>query len=379
MDAAMNSIRLTISSITLATLLATGCGSKPAPTTTTTPPVKAATPVVEEPEKPRPVQSKSVEMPTKVETPSNTKPSTEPPTTTVDPELRRNVEKLARKEAGKWKIDEAAQEKLDELGPTAVDRLLPMFADKSADVRRGAAYQLLRQAASRDDLATAYTKLLDDSDSAIRGIALSAIGQFKPHQRAAAAPALAKVLATTQDDEQQRATAARILGDVGHEAIDLLPQLSAAAASDASVKVRSSALLAISRIAEPQQSAPVFIKSLSDADTAVRLMAVQRLRELGRDAAPALDDLAKLLDSKDEKIRRTAGETLVRIGSPSVQVFTAALDSSSRDAREIAVMALSKMGPLAKPALPALKKRLKDSDAKIKELARQAIVEIETQ
>jgi HEAT repeat protein len=373
MDAAMNSLRLTYFSIALATLLATGCGSKAAPTTTT-PPVKPVTPIVTEPETP-----KRIETPEKVETPSSTKPSTDPPRLGDTPELRRDVEKLARKEAGKWKIDETAQEKLDELGPTAVDKLLPMFTDKLADVRRGAAYQLLRQAASRDDLATAYTKLLDDSDTAIRGIALSAIGQFKPHQRAAAAPALAKVLADKQDEDQQRATAARILGDVGPEAADLLPQLSASAASDPSAKVRSSALLAISRIAEAQGSVPVFVKSLSDSDAAVRLMAIQRLRELGRDAAPALQDLAKLLDSQDEKIRRTAGETLVRIGAPSVPVFTAALDSSSRNAREIAMIGLSKMGPLAKSALPALKKRLKDSDAKIKDLARTAIIEIESE
>jgi hypothetical protein len=37
------------------------------------------------------------------------------------------------------------------------------------------------------------------------------------------------------------------------------------------------------------------------------------------------------------------------------------------------------MGPLAKPALPALKKRLADSDPKVKELAKITVLQIEAQ
>jgi HEAT repeat protein len=302
-----------------------------------------------------------------------------PPKPSGDPGLRGLVEKLARKEAGRWKIDEKAQAELEKLGPQTVDQVMPLLDDASTDVRRGAAYHLLPLAASRDDLAQAFAGLLDDPDATIRGIALSAVGQFKSDQKVSAAPAIAKVLARTADDEQQRATAARLLGAVGRGAMSLLPQLSAAAASDASPKVRSSALLAISRVAEPAAVVDVMIKALGDQDQGVRLMAVQRLRELGRDAAPALDDLAKLLADKDERIRRTAGEALVRIGSKSVPALTAALESESRDAREIAIVALGAMGPLAKPALPALKKRLTDSDPKVKELAKITVLQIESQ
>jgi len=298
---------------------------------------------------------------------------------TADSKLRGVVEKLARKDGARWKIDEDAKAKLEELGPKQVETLLPMFADKSADVRRGAAYHLLPFAASSDDLAQGYAGLLDDEDAAVRGIALGAMGQVKLNQRATAAEQIAAVLARTGDDDgQQRATAARLLSDLGKLASPMLPQLTKAASSDASPKVRSASLLAIAKIAEPAKGVKIFVASLDDQDPAVRLVAAQRLRELGRDAAPAADQLGKLLESSDEKLRKAAAEGLVRIGSTSVPILTAALESKSRDTREVAALALGKMGPVARPALSALKKLLKDSDAQVKEQAQIAIAAIES-
>jgi HEAT repeat protein len=368
-------IRLCLA-LPLPMLIAAGCGSR-----SETPLPKPADPVVERSStEPSTAPSTDTSPKNKPEPPVSLPAKVEPqPKPSGDSRLRQLVEKLARKEGGKWKVDEKVQAELEKLGPQAVDQLLPLLDDPSTDVRRGAAYHLLPLASSRDDLAGAFADLLDDPDSTIRGIALSAVGQFKPAQKLAVAPTIARVLANKEDDEQQRATAARLLGDVGHDAAQLLPQLSGAAAGDASPKVRSSALLAISRVAEPAAAVEVMIKALSDHDQGVRLMAVQRLRELGRASEPALDDLAKLLADKDERTRRTAGEALVRIGGKSVPALTAALDSKSRDAREVAVVALGKMGPLAKPALPALKKRLADSDPKVKELAKITVLQIEAQ
>jgi HEAT repeat protein len=360
----------------LAALVAAGCGSR-----SETPAPKPVDPATEKTAtEPSTVPSTNISPKTKPETPPvSVPPKVEPqPKPSGESGLRGLVEKLARKEAGKWTINEKAQAELEKLGPQAVDQLLPLLDDESTDVRRGAAFHLLPLAASRDDLAEAFTGLLDDPDATIRGIALSAVRQFKAAQKVSAAPAIAQMLARKGDDEQ-RASAVRLLGDVGPEAASLMPQLSAAAASDASPKVRSSALLAISHVAEPAAAVDVMIKALGDQDQGVRLMAVRRLRELGRASEPALDDLAKLLADKDERTRRTAGETLVRIGGKSVPALTAALDSKSRDAREVAVVALGEMGPLAKPALPALKKRLTDRDPKVKELAKVTVLRIEAQ
>lgn len=357
-----------------------GCGSRGE----TAP--KPAAPVAEQSATEQPSTKPSTELPERAETPAKpdveTRPVKEPQPMlkpTVDDGLRSLVQKLARKDGSKWTIDEQAQQELEKQGPGAVDKLLPLMADESADVRRGAAYHLLPLAASRDDLAQVFVGLLDDGDTTIRGIALSAVGRLKSSQKAEAASALAKMLARIDADDQQRSTAARLLGDLGQQAASLLSQLEKTAAADVSPKVRSSALLAISRISDPAQTVATMTKAVEDKDSSVRLMAVQRLRELGRDAEPALQPLAKLLEEKDERIRKTAGEALVRIGSRSVPALTAALESSSRDTREVALTALGKMGPLAKPALTAIRKRLSDSDPKVKELAKRTVLEIEAQ
>jgi HEAT repeat protein len=298
---------------------------------------------------------------------------------TVDESLRKAASQLARKEGSAWKIDDAARAKLDELGPEATEKLVPLLGDSSADARRGAAYYLLgRFDANNDALVNGFINLINDEDRTTRGIALAAIPKFKPAQRKAAAPQLAKLLETTIDDDQQRATAVRLLGEIGPEAASLLPQLAGAAANDKSPKVRSAALLAISHIASPADAVPIFQKALSDQEPTVRTMALQRLRALGRDAAPAVDDLAKLLEEKDEKTRTTAAEALVRIGSKSIPALEAKLESSSATTREVAVYALGKMGGVAAPALPALKKRLDDSDPKVKKLAEAVVAHIES-
>lgn len=363
--------------LSVVALIATGCGSR-----TETPPAKPKDPVVEKSSaEPATVPVKELPPPTSPDVAPESVPAKveSQPKPSADAGIRGLAQRLARKEGGKWIIDEQAKAALEKLGPQGVDQLLPLMHDESVDVRRGAAYHLLPLAASRDELALAFAGLLDDADATIRGIALSAVGQFKPGQKAAAAPALAQVLSRSDADDQQRGTAARLLGDLGGEAQSLLPQLSQAATSDASPKVRSSALLAISRVAEPAAAVETMTKALGDRDQGVRLMAVQRLRESGRAAEPALGDLAKLLEDKDEKIRRTAGEALVRIGGKSVPALTAALGSKSRDAREVALTALSKMGPLAKPALPAMRKLLNDNDLNVKELAKRTVLEIESQ
>jgi len=369
--------------VLLASLLALGgCSSKPATGPVAAPSSADATAT----ESPPPSQSTAT--PTSIESEGtrvvNPPPVEAPFKPADDGSLRSLVARLARKEGSAWKIDEDVAKRLDELGPDATDQLLPLLEDSSADVRRGAAYHLLRLFdTSRDDMVSAYTRLLADEDRTIRGIALSAFSttmpRLRPQQKSAIAPELALVLGREGEEEQHRAAAARLLGDIGKEATSLMPQLSAAASDDASPKVRGACLTAISRIGDPTVTVPVFQKGLKDSDASVRAVALTRLRALGRDAAPAVDELAKLLEDREEKTRLGAAEALVRIGSKSVPALEARLESKSPDTRYIAVYALGKMGPLASPALPSLKKRLSDSDPKVKELASGVVAQLESQ
>jgi HEAT repeat protein len=245
-------------------------------------------------------------------------------------------------------------------------------------VRRGAAYHLLSLFdAGREEMVAAFVKLLADDDRTVRGIALSAMPHLRPNQKAAAAPTLGKMLARSDEEEQHRATAARLIGDAGSEAAPLLPQLAKAASGDASPKVRAACLLAVSKIATPSEAVSVFQQALSDQDASVRSAALARLKALGRDAAPAIDELAKLLEDADEKTRLSAAEALVRIGTKSLPALEQALESRAAATRHTVVLALGKMGPAASPALPALRKRLKDDDPRVQELAKAAIAQIE--
>jgi HEAT repeat protein len=351
------------------TLAALGCSGKPEPPAANKP---AA-------ESPSPNQPAAIETPAeKLATETPDVPAPTPPPKQVDIALRDTVGRLARKEGTAWKIDEKADAKLDELGIAAADQLLPMLADSSADVRRGAAWHLLSLFdAGREEMVAAYLKLLSDDDRTVRGIALSAMPHLRPAQKVAAAPELAKMLARSDEEEQHRATAARLIGDAGNEAASLLPQLIKAAAGDTSPKVRAACLLAVSKIAPPSEAVSIFQKALSDQDASVRSAAFARLKALGRDAAPAIDDLAKLLEDPDDKTRLSAAEALVRIGTKSLPAFEKALESTSAGTRQTVVLALGKMGPAASPALPALNQRLKDDDPKVQELAKAAIAQIE--
>jgi HEAT repeat protein len=296
----------------------------------------------------------------------------------VPASIRKAAAKLARKEGTVWKVDDAAREELESLGPEGSQQLVLLLRDSSAEVRRGAAYFLLgRFDANNDELAAGFTQLLTDADRTNRSIALAALPRFKPAQKGAAAPQLAKLIELSADDDQQRTTAVRLIGEIGSDAAPRVAQLEQVAADDPSSKVRAAALMAIAQLAPPAEAVAVFQKSLADRDPAVRSMALLRLRALGRDAAPAVDDLGKLLESDDAKTRNSAAEALVRIGSKSLPTLEARLESSAPRVREAALYALGKMGQVARPALPALKKRLSDSDPQVKKLAEAVVARIE--
>jgi HEAT repeat protein len=368
-------------------LLLSGCTGKPS----NDPAAQATTPTPEpslEPNRavvpPGDVQPLVEERPAKhvapaaSDVPSSPPPRVERPPIQVDEAVRRAAGELARRDGTRWQVDEAAKGQLDALGPNGIDQLAELFGDSSADVRRGAAYYLLgRFDAGHQPTVEGFTRLIADDDRTIRSIALSAMPKFRPPQRIEAAPALARLLAQADADEQQRATAARVIGELGSEARGHLPQLAEAASRDESPRVRSAALLAVSQVAPAEEAVDVFRQALADREASVRSAALQRLRSLGRDAAPAVEDLAKLLDDNDERTRTVAAETLVRIGSPSVAALEAALESPQPRTRELAVFSLGKMGVVAQPALPKLRERLKDPDPAVKKLAEAVVGHLE--
>ena len=95
-----------------------------------------------------------------------------------------------------------------------------------------------------------------------------------------------------------------------------------------------------------------WLQQLRQPDPAKRIDAMQRLRQVGPQAAPATGALVALL--ADEKLGREARLTLARIGEPAVPALIAALKSDDDGVRWWAAQALEEIGPAAKAAIPAL-------------------------
>ncbi len=124
-----------------------------------------------------------------------------------------------------------------------------------------------------------------------------------------------ELLVTLKSEKvQERAAAARILGELGPAAKDAVPGLQ---------------------------------EALVDADQDVRRSAARSLGDIGRSAKAAVPALGKALQDKDATVRQAAAYALGRIGDPAAKPF---LEAAKKDSNEGVKRA-------AKDALKALKKK----------------------
>ena len=134
-----------------------------------------------------------------------------------------------------------------------------------------------------------------------------------------------------------------------------------------------------------QRDATVVAAGLGSADPTARTRAACELREMGRDAASALPQLAALLADGSPVDRSVCGDrtwrfrggeeptspgeqaasAMVAIGSPSYQPFTKALGGPAWIARKNAAWGLGALD--SSEAVPALIEALKDSEAAVRE------------
>lgn len=303
---------------------------------------------------------------------------TSPPVSHVDPprgEPPVDKSALGQAVAQLAAADEAAQQQaaltLSEAGSSAVPALLSGLKDNSPDVRRAVAYFLLESFPATDSrISAAFRDALADDDRKVRHFALQAVKRMPPEAIALAVPKLAGLLDSSREEPINRAEAARLLGKLQSEARDALPALIKTATSDPSEKVRAPALYSVTRIAAAEQVLPILVQALEgDKDGGVRLVAASGLGRMGPSAASAAGSLAAALDDRDEKVRRAASDALAELASASVQPLVSQLEAVNPRTRELAIFTLGRLGPLAKPALPAIEMRTKDEDAKVRMLA----------
>jgi HEAT repeat protein len=115
------------------------------------------------------------------------------------------------------------------------------------------------------------------------------------------------------------------------------------------------------------------IKKLGSKDNEVRRSAAEELKELGKEAIPAVQALTAALKDSDRYVRRFSAQALGNIGpdaKSSINGLAGLLDDGGKNVREAAVKALAKMGPAA---VPALSKAARGGSSDVQELAIPAL------
>jgi HEAT repeat protein len=106
---------------------------------------------------------------------------------------------------------------------------------------------------------------------------------------------------------------------------------------------------------------------------AQKIVACQKLEELGPKAAEAASALVGLFATKNEDVRLHAALALGKIGGPAVAPLTTALVDKDTDVRFYAAWGLAFVGPPAKTATLPLVKALGDSSAQVRRKAAYAL------
>jgi HEAT repeat protein len=280
---------------------------------------------------------------------------------------------------GDVRTREAAAEALDQAAKAGHQPLWALLQVTSPQVRRGAIYYWLDRFNPADSEAVAaLSKGLSDQDPAVRAMAMSAAQRFPAEAVAQALPQLSVLLTNRQNSAETRAAAARLIGTLEAQAGEAAGALAQAAVGDPDASVRSAGLLSLCRAAPADQAAAVLQQVLArDAQASIRGVAAVRLGKLGPSAAGAAPALAEALADRDEGVRRKAADALAALGAAAVTPAVGKLEAADAGVRRLAVFVLGKLGTTAKPALDALRKRLQDPDAEVKQLAELAIRRIE--
>ena len=118
------------------------------------------------------------------------------------------------------------------------------------------------------------------------------------------------------------------------------------------MSVRSSAVVALSKIATPEAQKAVeeyisaLIQALSDEDEVVRANAAEALGEIGEPAVPAL---IQALSDEDEVVRASAVVVLGEIGEPAKEIVPALIQALSDESMSVRASAVLMLGQIATP------------------------------
>ena len=210
--------------------------------------------------------------------------------------------------------------------------------------------ELLEEVRS-DDAIPGLLKLVEHSDSDVRGSAADVLGAIGSE---AAISGLLKLV--EHSDYYVRRSVAYALGNIGSEAaISGLLKL----VEHSDYYVRWSAAGALGKIGD-KKAIPGLLKLLEDSNPYVRSSAADALGSIGDDQA--IPGLLKLLEDSNPYVRSSAADALGSIGDDqAIPGLLKLLEDSDSDVRSSAADALGNIGD--DQAIPGLLKLLEDSDS----------------
>jgi HEAT repeat protein len=266
---------------------------------------------------------------------------------------------------------------LTEAGAPATDALAIALGERQpAPLRIMAAVGIARAGAANPAAIRALAGCLAAKETDLRFNASLALGKIG----APAVPSLCEALGNPE--ATVRIGAADALGYGGAAAKGALPELKSAGAETAPIALRIACAAAIVKISgEAGPGLRLLLAGLADTDPKRRADSLRRigeLRDLGRDAAPAI---VKCLGDADSGVRAAAALTLAQIQAvtnETAAILIRTLNDAEPAVRANAAIALSSAPAEAGAATAKLREMQSDLDPRARAAAKAALERIVT-
>jgi HEAT repeat protein len=256
----------------------------------------------------------------------------------------------------------------------AVSALKDALQDGEFEVRRKAAHAIAKHATPEDAVEAILGRAKKEKLDGIEPFAW-ALGETG----SGGVPMLVKSLG--DDDQKVRATAVQALGcvtrcdSVGKVLVKKQVPLVVALLEDKSALVRSNAAWALGFIGirGDERAVEALLRGITDGDEYVRLFCLRSLNSCDVETPAVFANAVRLLKDSSVSVRLEAAD-LLRKSKESVPALVDTLkNDGSILVRREAARSLREMGPDAIDAEPVLKQMLKDDDAQLREIAREAL------
>jgi HEAT repeat protein len=293
--------------------------------------------------------------------------SSAPEAQTVLLQALRQDDKLVRR---------AAAEALGQFGPAGLPGLLKALNNEDARVREGAARAVGFVGPAAGAALPRLRTLLKEEESTGRVQSALALWEI---ERKPETPLIVLRMGLVDVDLPDRWEVMEALVQIAVEArppIRGMTEVLLNGVKDRDARVRVVAVRGLwKREGQPKNIVPLLRDSVSDRDAFVRQMALETLAEMPPDAA-IVGLLSQSFEDRDPSVRQVGFAGLVRGGEAGVEFLIPGLESEHPRIRAGTARVLGAIGPAAKAALPALRKRVKDPDDSVRSAVQRALREI---